>query len=92
MVTELPQQMHSAAVEPVQTAIPIHSPPHLEVVLHIAVRVLWGVQEDEQVLTQIVGHCMQPRQGGGWQGKLQDLCGWCSGGLDKLQREGFKLS
>ena len=33
---------------------------------------------------------MQPRQGGGWQCELQDLCGWRSRGLDKLQREGLK--
>lgn len=58
--------------------------------LHVAVRVLRCVQEDEQVLAQIIGHRMQPRQGGGWQRELQDLCGRRSGGLDKLQKGGFK--
>lgn len=48
------------------------------------------MQEDEQVLAQIVGHCLQPRQSRGWQCKLQDLCGWCPRGLDKLQRESFR--
>lgn len=48
------------------------------------------MQEDEQVLAQVVGHRVEPRQGKGWQHKLQDLCGWRSRGLDKLQREGFQ--
>lgn len=66
------------------------SPPHLEVVLHVAVGVLGGVQEDEQVLPQVIGHGMQPGQRGGWQGEVQHLCGWRPGGLDKLHTGGFK--
>lgn len=63
MVSELPQQMPPAAARSWADFCPSPSPPHLEVVLHVAVGVLGGVQEDEQVLAQVIGHGVQPGQG-----------------------------
>lgn len=70
----IPPQRHMAELGTQELSCPSEHPPaaggswascrspHLEVVLHVAVCVLWGVQEDEQVLAQVVGHCRQPRQ------------------------------
>lgn len=88
--SELSQQTLSAAARSWADCCPNPSPPHLEVVLHVAVGVLGGVQEDEQVLAQVIGHGVQPGQGRGRQGELQDLCGRRPGGLDKLHTGGFK--
>lgn len=59
-------------------------------VLHVAVGVLGGVQEDEQVLAQVMGHGVQPGHGRGRQRELQDLGGRRPGGLDKLHTGAFK--
>lgn len=47
--------------------------PHLEVVSAVAVRVLGGVQEDEQVLPQVPGQGGKPGPAAGWQPQLQHL-------------------
>lgn len=62
-VSELPQQMPPAAARSWAAFCPSPSPAHLEVVLHVAVGVLGGVQEDEQVLAQVMGHGVQPGHG-----------------------------
>lgn len=63
LVSELPQQMPPAAARSWAECCANPSPAHLEVVLHVAVSVLGGVQEDEQVLAQVIGHGVQPGQG-----------------------------
>lgn len=60
--------------------------PHLEVVPAVAVCVLGGVQEDEQVLTQVPGQGGKPGPAGGRQGQVQHLRGQTPWGLDELQR------
>lgn len=47
--------------------------PHLEVVPAVAVRILGGVQEDEQVLPQVPGQGGKPGPAAGWQAQLQHL-------------------
>lgn len=61
-------------------------PSHLEVVAAVAVRVLGGVQEDEQVLPQVPGQRREPGPAGGGQRQMQHLRGETSRGLDELQR------
>lgn len=58
---------------------------HLEVVPAIAVGVLGGMQEDEQVLSQVPGQGWEPGPAGGRQGQMQHLRGEASRGLYELQ-------
>lgn len=59
---------------------------HLEVVPAVAVRVLGGVQEDEQVLPQVPGQGGKPGPAGGRQCQVQHLRRQTPWGLDELQR------
>lgn len=75
---------------------------HLEVVRRVAVSVLGYVQEDEQVLSEVVGRSGQPGEAGGGQAEVHHLSGRRARWLDELtgatfatdedgEDEGFKI-
>lgn len=58
-----------------QASLKVKEQCHLKVVRRVAVRVLGHVQEDEQVLSEVVGHSGQPGEAGRGQAEVHDLSG-----------------